>query len=110
MSGGPNLRAVPDSSSSVGTRRPERGPELPGDSRKVVLLSVALVIALVLLIWSRTQLGSRIEDLEAETAALREAVAERDVVIDAHKRRVDDVRARVDELRDLLLEPLPEAR
>ena len=49
MSGGPNLRAVPDSSSSVGTRRPERGPELPGDSRKVVLLSVALVLVTIVL-------------------------------------------------------------
>ena len=63
-----------------------------GQRRALIALGTALVIALVLLVWSRAQLGGRIEDLRDTNASLEERnlllveqVARRDALIDAQK-------------------------
>jgi hypothetical protein len=71
-----------------------------------LVLGTALAIALVLLVWSYLALGSRIDVLESETRTLRAAVAERDELIVAQRERLDDVRARVQELLQLVEQPV----
>jgi hypothetical protein len=75
-----------------------------------VALVLALVVMIALLAWTRTQMGAQISDLEFRIRALQGVVAERNRTIDAHERRLDDVRVRVDELRTLLEQPVSPAR
>ena len=70
-------------------------------------LGVALAIALVLLVWSYYSLGSRIDALEHETGTLKQAIAERDDVISAQRTRLDEVRGRLQELLQVVDQPLP---
>jgi hypothetical protein len=70
------------------------------------VLGTALAIALVLLVWSYLSLGSRIDALVGETQLLRAAVAERDELINAQRARLDEVRGRVQELLQLVDQPV----
>src|SRR5262245_4815979 len=99
----PKLRSIPPGGLPRGdAARGERG----SSSRVPVALAVALVIALVLLVWSYFSLGSRIDALESQTQSLRAAIAERDDVISAQRSRLDEVRGRVQELLKLLDQPV----
>jgi hypothetical protein len=102
----PPLRAVPDSegestpSPTPPTSRTETPRWIP------IALAIALVITLALLVWSRSQLGGRISQLESEAESLRLELIARDRVISAHERRLDEVRAGLNGLRTLLDEPV----
>jgi hypothetical protein len=102
----PSLRAVSDSSGeSVPSRSP---PRRRAESPRwiPIALAIALVVTLALLVWSRSQLGGRISQLESEADALRLELIARDRVINAHERRLDEIRAGLDGLRMLLDEPV----
>ena len=71
-----------------------------------LVLGTALAIALVLLVWSYLALGSRIDVLEGETRMLRSALAERDELIGAQRTRLEEVRGRVQELLQLMEQPV----
>ena len=102
----PKLRSVPPGG------EPTRGPFAraektpPPQGRLPLVLGTALAIALVLLVWSYLALGSRIDVLEGETRILRTAVAERDELIGAQRERLEDVRGRVQELLQLMEQPV----
>lgn len=104
MPDSPHLRSVP---ASGGT--PEATPEPPRQSRLVIALTVALAIALALLAWNRTQLAQQVVELQEDVRVLEGEVAERDRVIRAHEGRLSDVRERVEDLGELLRQPLPRA-
>ena len=110
MASEPNLRPVPspDDDEPTARTRPSARSRTRRPSGAEILLGIALVIALALLIWSRTQLGGRIDALEAETQALRTAVAERERVISAQRGRLGEVRDHVERLGALLDQPLPD--
>src|SRR5262245_26769669 len=98
----PKLRSIPPggfAQRSTGSR--------DSQGRMQLALGVALAIALVLLVWSYYSLGSRIDALEHETGALKQAIAERDDVISAQRTRLDEVRGRLQELLQLVDQPLP---
>ncbi|HTO55142.1 MAG TPA: hypothetical protein VMR50_17295 [Myxococcota bacterium] len=98
----PKLRSIPPGgfASRQTTTRDSQG-------RLQLALGVALAIALVLLVWSYFSLGSRIDALENETRTLRQAVAERDDLINAQRARLDEVRGHLQELLQLVDAPLP---
>ncbi len=109
-----HLRAVP-SDEDAGHEAAEEVPRRRRPSWPILIVSGALVVALLLLAGSGVWFGRRLDALEAEAAALRAAVERRDLVIEAQRARlddvrssVDDVRSRVENLRALLAEPLPE--
>jgi hypothetical protein len=110
MAAEPRLRPVSSNPEPQAEVEPEPVRRRIDPGKAAALLGIALVIALALLVWSRVQLGSRIDALEDETRVLREAVAERDRVIDAHRGRLGAVRDRVEELQVLLDQPLPSAQ
>ena len=95
--------------------RPDERPTPPGQTPKstkrsswlLLTLVSALTIAILLLVWSRTRLETRIEALEAETLGLRAELDSRDRLIEAQRARLGEVRTGVDALRDLLEEPFP---
>jgi len=97
----PKLRSIPPAGGSGRAASP-RDPQ----NRVQLALGVALAIALVLLVWSYFSLGSRIDALEGETRTLRQAIAERDDLITAQRSRLDEVRGRLQELVQLLDQPL----
>ena len=103
----PKLRSIPPG--GFGSRGGEnaRGSRDSAQGRLQLALGVALAIALVLLVWSYFSLGSRIDALESETHTLRQAVAERDDVISAQRARIDAVRGRLQELLQLVDQPMP---
>ena len=104
----PHLRAVGDDETRVheAAARPDSAR---GRSRRVpIALGVALLIALLLLVWSRLELGQQITALQDEVSVLEGAVAERDRLIHAQRNRLGEVRLRVNELQTLLEKPLPE--
>ena len=105
MPGEPHLRPVPPL--AEGADAPSAPPRT--GSRLMVALTIALAIALGLLVWNRMQLTEHVGVLEDRVRALEGEVAERDHVIGAHRERLDDVRDSVDGLRDLLERPLPQA-
>jgi hypothetical protein len=121
VAGEPRLRAVepgaPGAAPERGVAPRDVGPRTDV-GRAARLLGLALAIALVLLVWSRVQLGQRIDDLAGENSRLAQAVAERDAalaertrLIEAHERRLGQVRERLREaLRLADAPPLPEAR
>jgi hypothetical protein len=100
----PKLRSIPPGGLPRNT-----GSRSSRDStqRMQLALGVALAIALVLLVWSYFSLGSRIDALENETRTLHEALAERDEIISAQRSRLDDVRVRLQELLQLVEQPMP---
>jgi len=101
----PKLRSIPPAPGRAASSRD------PGETRNrlQLALGVALAIALVLLVWSYFSLGSRIDALESETRSLHQAIAERDDLISAQRSRLDEVRGRLQELIQLLDQPLPGA-
>jgi len=104
----PKLRSIPPG--GLGTRS-GAGARVPSDSaqgRLHLALGVALAIALVLLVWSYFSLGARIDALEGETQTLRQAISQRDDVISAQRSRLDEVRGRLQELLQLVEQPVPE--
>lgn len=99
------LRPVP--------RLADHARNLRGDRGIALALGVALAVTLVLLIWSRTQAGSRIADLESQNTALREQLAAREALVQSQQQRLADVRTGVHGLMKLLDAPLgtePEAK
>ena len=85
----------------------------PSSSRAAMLLGVALSVALVLLVWSRLQLGNRIDVLETEARALKQTVVDREATIAeqratiaSQEERLGGVRAGVEALLDLLRQPV----
>ena len=101
----PKLRAIPPGGLGTRTGAPRSGES--AQSRIHLALGVALAIALVLLVWSYFSLGARIDALEGETRTLRSAVAERDDVIAAQRARLDEVRGRLQDLLQLVEQPVP---
>jgi hypothetical protein len=83
-----------------------KGPR--SDRGIAIALGAALAVALVLLIWSRTQSSSRIADLEVQNATLREQLAAREALVQAQQQRLTDVRTGVHGLMKLLDRPLGE--
>jgi len=101
-SGEPQLRSLPRAGAVSRSSRGDRGI--------AITLGLALAIALVLLIWSRTQASSRISDLEAQNATLREQLATREALVQAQQERLTELRTGVHGLMKLLdapLEPQP---
>jgi hypothetical protein len=86
--------------------RPAAASPVPRDRWITMVLAVALAVMVVLLAWTRTRMGAQISGLESQVQELRGIVAERNRTIDAHERRLDDVRDRVDGLRALLDQPV----
>ena len=100
----PKLRSIPPGGFP---RSAQRGSGDSAQGRIHLALGVALAIALVLLVWSYFSLGSRIDALENETRNLQQAVVERDEIITAQRSRLDEVRARLQELLVLVEQPVP---
>ncbi|HXK24145.1 MAG TPA: hypothetical protein VMS55_15865 [Myxococcota bacterium] len=101
----PKLRSIPPG--GLGARSDAGSGARETGSRTPFALGVALAVALVLLVWSYFSLSSRIDALEGETQTLRQAISERDDVISAQRARLDQVHGRVQELLQLLEQPVP---
>ena len=101
----PKLRSIPPA--GLGSRSEAARGAREGGSRAPLALAVALAVALVLLVWSYFSMNSRIDALESETQTLRQAITERDDVISAQRARLDQVHGRVQELLQLLEQPVP---
>jgi len=101
------LRSIPPTG-PPGARSGVLGRDDKGtpSNRNQLVLGTALAIVLVLLVWSYLALGSRIDALESESQVLRAAVAERDELINAQRTRLDEVRSRVQELLQLVDQPV----
>ena len=103
----PKLRSVPPAGPGARGGRARRAPtRARRQGRLQLVLGTALAVALVLLVWSYLSLGSRIDTLEGEAQLLRAAVAERDELINAQRSRLDEVRGRVQELLQLVEQPV----
>jgi hypothetical protein len=102
----PKLRSVPPAGPGARTGPLGRAAGSPPQGRLQLVLGTALAVALVLLVWSYLSLGSRIDTLESEAQLLRAAVAERDELINAQRSRLDEVRGRVQELLQLVEQPV----
>ncbi len=102
----PKLRSVPPTAPAARSGMLARADKGPPQSRMQLVLGTALAVALVLLVWSYLSLGSRIDTLEGEAQLLRAAVAERDELINAQRERLDEVRGRVQELLQLVEQPV----
>lgn len=103
----PKLRSIPPGGLGTRSGAGARGASDSAQGRLQLALGVALAIALVLLMWSYFSLGARIDALEGETRTLRQAIAERDDVISAQRSRLDEVRGRLQELLQLVEQPVP---
>jgi uncharacterized coiled-coil protein SlyX len=103
----PKLRSIPPGGLGPRSGAGARGSRDSAQGRLHLALGVALAIALVLLVWSYFSLGARIDALEGETRTLRQAIAERDDVISAQRSRLDEVRGRLQELLQVMEQPLP---
>jgi hypothetical protein len=103
----PKLRSIPPTGAPGARTGPlARSENTPPSNRTQLVLGTALAIVLVLLVWSYLALGSRIDALENESQVLRAAVAERDELINAQRNRLDEVRGRVQELLQLVDQPV----
>ena len=83
---------------------PARAPRL---SILLLVLTGVLAAAVLYLVWNRAALESRLDRLEAETLALQAEVERGERMIQAQASRLDEVRVRLEGLRDILDEPLP---
>lgn len=104
-----HLHAVREGEPSAEGATPPPAPTERGPRWLVPALAIALVVALVLLVWSRVELGERIADLQDQVRGLQAAVEERDRVIGAHQSRMDEIRLRIQELHTIAERPLPKA-
>ena len=102
----PKLRSVPPGAPGARSGVLARADKEPPQNRVQLVLGTALAVVLVLLVWSYLSLGSRIDTLEGEAQLLRAAVAERDELINAQRHRLDEVRGRVQELLQLVEQPV----
>ena len=102
----PKLRSVPRGGPALRGGLLARTDKGPPQSRIQLVLGTALAIALVLLVFGYLSLGSRIDTLEGEARILRAAVAERAALINAQRTRLDEVRGRVQELFQLVEQPV----
>jgi len=102
----PKLRSVPPGAPGTRSGPLARADKGPPQNRAQLVLGTALAVVLVLLVWSYLSLGSRIDTLENEAQLLRTAVAERDDMINAQRSRLDEVRGRVQELLQLVEQPV----
>ena len=102
----PKLRSIPPGGLGARSEAAARGARESG-GRTPLALAVALAVALVLLVWSYFSMNSRIDALESQTLTLRQAITERDDVISAQRARLDQVHGRVQELLQLLEQPVP---
>jgi uncharacterized protein HemX len=107
----PRLRTVPEPKDGESEQR--GGDSEQTGSRLLLLLGIALSVALVLLVWSRLQLGNRIDVLETEARALKQTIIDREATIaeqsakiTAREERLGEVRGRVEGVLDLLSQPL----
>ena len=109
MAGEPHLRPVREEPDGAGQPAPPAAQRASGGTPRWVpiALGVALAVTLLLLVWSRVELGQRVAGLEDQVRGLEAAVEERERVISAHRGRLETVRQRVGELQTLLDEPLP---
>ncbi len=120
MGGVPRLRPVgsPDSGEHSGTREapsaPARGPRARLPAWAPAALAIGLALAVALLVWSRVQLGSQIATLTDAVRTLQEQVVSRDRLIAVQgaristaRRGLDELGARVEELRTTLAKPVP---
>jgi uncharacterized coiled-coil protein SlyX len=105
----PKLRSIPPGGLGTRAGTGARGSRDSAQGRLQLALGVALAVALVLLVWSYFSLGARIDALESETHTLRQAIAERDDVISAQRSRLDEVHGRLQELLQLVEQPVPGA-
>ena len=103
----PHLRAVGDDATRVLPAEAVPEPARRGPRWIPIALGAALVVSLLLLAWSRVELGQRITALQDEVRVLEGAVSERDRLIDAQRDRLGEVRLRVHELQTLVDGPLP---
>src|SRR5215470_20161694 len=101
----PKLRSIPPG--GPGARSDTARGARESSGRAPLALGVALAVALVLLVWSYISMNSRIDALESQTQTLRQAITERDDVISAQRARLDQVHGRVQELLQLLEQPVP---
>jgi len=102
----PKLRSIPPAGPGARSGPLSRADKVPPQGRAQLVLGTALAVVLVLLVWSYLALGSRIDSLEGEAQILRAAVAERDELINAQRARLDEVRGRVQELLQLVEQPV----
>jgi len=102
----PKLRSVPPTGPPGRGGVNARAEASPPQSRVPIVLGTALAVVLVLLVWSYLALGSRIDELTGEAQVLRAAVAERDELINAQRARLDEVRSRIQELLQLVEQPV----
>ncbi len=110
----PRLRRVPPPEERESE---QQGGDSETGSRLILLLGLALSVAFVLLVWSRLQLGSRIDVLETEARALKQTIIDREATIaeqsariSAQEDRLGEVRGRVEAVLDLLGRPLEGSR
>ncbi len=114
----PDIRPVPDAPSGAAAGADPVGGDSSGEPRgsrrwPLIALGAALLIALVLLLWSRSQLGSEIDalrrtvaEVEETNALLREQLSRREALIDAQTRRLGEVRDGVLGLIGLIDQPI----
>lgn len=117
MAARPKLRPVASSDASGAVEAPTQSESSPRTGLPAwapTVLGVALVVALVLLVWSRVQLGGEIATLGIELRALEERLVSRDRVISVQADRISAARqglgeleVRIGELRTTLSKPVP---
>jgi hypothetical protein len=107
----PRLRRVPPPEDRESEQ--QGGDSEQTGSRLILLLGLALSVAFVLLVWSRLQLGNRIDVLETEARARKQTIIDREATIaeqsariSAQEDRLGEVRGRVEAVLDLLGRPL----
>ena len=115
----PDIRPVPDPDGEAGSTAESVGRSTEPHSERrwpLIALAVALGIALILLVWSRTQMGGEIDSLrdsitrvEEQNALLTDMVVQRDALIDAQTRRLGEVRDGVLGLIGLIDQPIDPA-
>jgi uncharacterized protein HemX len=101
----PHLRAVEEPPPGGQPGTPRRAA-VPAGSRSARLLAIALAVALGLLLWSRIQLGQRIDDLADQNAQLSRTVAARDAALAESARVIAGQQQKLGQVAEQLREVL----